>query len=98
MSDDHDFDDHTKDHNNDDEDDKHRLKKHRKKIQWMIDYIEGKAGKAEKAVIKDDRETRGVIAYIEKLHDGLSQEVEMLKHHKKKVKNQGDEDKKPKKV
>ena len=64
----------------------------------MIDYIEGKAGKAEKAVIKDDRETRGVIAYLEKLHDGLSQEVEMLKHHKKKVKNQGDEDKKPKKV
>ena len=46
----------------------------------MIDYIEGKAGKGGKAIIKDDKETRNVIAYLEKLHDAVGEEVEMLKH------------------
>lgn len=97
MTEDRDFDDHEPD--NDDDDDKQRLKKHKKKIQWMIDYIEGKAGKGGKAVIKDDKETRNVTAYLEKLHDAVGEEVEILKHgkDKKKVKGQSNEDKKPKK-
>ena len=97
MSEDRDFDDREPD--NDDEHDKRRLKKQNKKIQWMIDYIEGKAGKSGKAIIKDDKETRNVIAYLEKLHDAVGEEVEMLKHgkDKKKVKDQSVESKKPKK-
>ena len=65
----------------------------------MIDYIEGKTGSGAKAIIKDDKETRNVIAYLEKLHDAVSEEVEMLKHgkDKKKVKDQSVESKKPKK-
>jgi hypothetical protein len=99
MSDDHDFDGQTRDHDNNDKDDKRRLKKHKKRIQWMIDYIEGKAGKGGKAIIKDDKETRNVIAYLEKLHDAVGEEVEILKHggDKKKVKDRRHEDKNPKK-
>ena len=65
----------------------------------MIDYIEGKTGSGAKAIIKDDKETRNVIAYLEKLHDAVSEEVEMLNHgkDKKKVKDQSVESKKPKK-
>ena len=97
MSEDRDFDDREPD--NDDDDDKHRLKKQKKKIQWMIDYIEGKAGKGGKAVIKDEKETQNVIAYLEKLYDAVGEEVEMLKHgkDKKKVKDRSVEGKKPKK-
>ena len=99
MSEDRDFDDREPDNHAEDESDKHRLKKQKKKIQWMIDYIEVKAGKGGKAIIKDDKETRNVIAYLEKLHDAVGEEVEMLKHgkDKKKVKDQSVESKKPKK-
>ena len=83
MNEDRDFNDLEPD-NNDDEDDKQRLKKQKKKIQWMIDYIEGKTGSGAKAIIKDDKET---------------EEVELLKHgkDKKKVKDRSVEGKKPKK-
>jgi cytochrome c len=96
MTDDHDI-DREPDNDDEDEDDKRRLKKHKKKIQWLIDYIEGKAGKGGKAIIKDDNETQNVVAYLEKLHNAIEQELDTAEHHKekKKVKDRKGKGKKP---